>query len=318
MENDMSERIKAEAWSWHCAVQRANADWDGFTIWLETSPAHRAAYDEVALIDHALDRQSKRLDAVVEAVWQDDVPWPHRRWGLWAGGAMAAAAAALLLALPALDRDAVPSIDYHTPAGQSQEIALTDGSHVTLGPSSALTISGRQQDVMTLKGGAWFDIRHQPDRTLTISTVGQQITDIGTKFDIMAVPGHLRVAVAEGRVAIRPQNQSGNSVTLSAGHRIEIDIKRKVARIDPVAAQDVGSWRSGRLIYNDTPLSLVVADISRYVGRQVTVSPDVAERHFSGVLAVGNGADPVDELGALMGLEAQDQGNGLRLSTGGS
>jgi len=179
-------------------------------------------------------------------------------------------------------------------------------------PSSHLSIAGTQQNDMTLEGGALFDIRHDPDRALTINAGGQRISDIGTRFDVLALPGHVRVTVAEGRVAI---GQTGNegAIELPAGRGIAIDTAAHAARIRAIATQDVGSWRAGRLVYNDAPLSLVAADLSRYVGREIVASPDVTARRFSGVLASGDGAELVDELGEVMGLETRAEGNRLRL-----
>ncbi len=91
------------------------------------------------------------------------------------------------------------------------------------------------------------------------------------------------------------------------------DSFRTAAELADISAREVGGWRSGRLSYNNVPLSLVAADISRYVGRKVVVAPDMAERRFSGVLAARKGADIVGELGDLMGLEAKTQGNIVRL-----
>lgn len=309
----MNEDIRDQAWQWHCALARDDADWDGFTAWLEANPAHRAAYDEVALLDDALDRQRDRLSVVLPAEQTEEAEKAPRRWGIWAGGAMAAALA-LFVAVPQFHGGSTGA-DYRTQAGQTREIALADGSHITLGPLSHLAIGGDRQERMTLEGGAWFDIRHDPARQLVISAGGQQITDIGTKFDVLALGTQVQVAVAEGQVAVGMG--SSNHVTVNAGRRIQIDSAANSARIDDVTAKDVGGWRSGRLVYSDTPLSLVAADISRYVGRKIVVSPGMAERRFSGILAAGNGKNLVDELGDLMGLEAQTHGDTVRLVAGG-
>ena len=49
----MNEDIHDQAWHWHIALSGEDADWDGFTAWLEANPAHRSAYNEVALLDDA-------------------------------------------------------------------------------------------------------------------------------------------------------------------------------------------------------------------------------------------------------------------------
>jgi transmembrane sensor len=310
----MNEDIEDQAWAWHSALQGEDADWDGFTLWLEADPAHAQAYDAVALLDDTLDRQRERL-AVILPAEEAQVPSVVRhRWGTWAGGAVAAALA-LFVAVPMFQGEAVDAADYRTGAGQTRNIALADGSHVTLGPASHLAVSGGDQGRMTLEGGAWFDIRHNPGRQLVITAGGQQISDIGTKFDVLALGGEVRVAVAEGVVSVGPQARQ--AIRVPAGKRISIDSANS-AELADISAREVGGWRTGRLSYSDVPLSLVAADISRYVGRRVIVSPDMAGRRFSGVLAAGNKADLVDELGALMGLEAREQGGTVRLVAGGN
>lgn len=308
----MNEDIRDQAWHWHSALQGEDADWEGFTLWLEADPAHAQAYDEVALLDDALDRQRARLAAILPTDAPMRLSNTPRRWGAWAGGSIAAALA-LFVAVPMFQGEAVDAADYRTAPGQTREIALADGSHVTLGPSSHLGVSGGGQERMTLEGGAWFDIRHNPDRQLIIKAGGQQISDIGTKFDVLALGGEVRVAVAEGVVSVGPQD--GQAVRVPAGKRIAIDSSNS-AELADISTREVGGWRSGRLSYNNVPLSLVAADISRYAGRRVVASPDVAGRRFSGVLAAGNKADLVDELGGLMGLEAKEQGGAVRLVAG--
>lgn len=325
----MNERITEEAWRWHQALERDDADWDGFTLWLEADPQHRAAYDAVATIDDALTRQKDRLDLILPpdpasapvasglpaAVAEAAAPRPRRR-GLWLGGAVAAVLA-LVVAVPVLRPGAAPESDYRTGSGETRAVDLADGSRITLGPSSRLTLSGSGPLTVRLEGGAWFDIRHDPARTLTVVAGDQRITDIGTKFDILSLAGHVYVAVAEGQVAVGPQAEGAAAVTVTAGRSLTVDSRTHEARLRPVAAGDVGGWRAGRLVYDDAPLALVAADLSRYARQAVSVAPEVAQRRFSGVLAVGKNANPAVELGNLMGLQAQADGSGLRLGAGG-
>lgn len=309
----MNDRITEEAALWHQALQADDPDWEGFTLWLEADPAHREAYDAVALIDDAIDRQRSRLAEIpLSAGKEKRAPLSRRAWVIWAGGA-AAAALALFVAVPMIDPGEAVSVDYRTGTGQTREIALADGSHVTLGPSSHLAISGDRQEEMALEGGAWFDIRHDPDRRLVIAAGDHRISDIGTKFDLLALHGHVRVAVAEGKVMVVAAEGSAQPVELAAGHSLTIDRRAHVAHVVDSDSSEMGSWRNGQLVYNNAPLSLVAADVSRYVGREVSVSADLRDRRFSGVLKAGDGADLVSELGDLMELEAEREGGGLRL-----
>lgn len=315
----MNEPITEEAWQWHEALQRDDADWEGFTRWLEADPAHRTAYDAVALLDDALTRQSARLAAVLPADGAEDGAQalrPVRRWGVWLGGAVAAALA-LVVAVPQVMPGAPATEEFATGTGETRPIRLADGSRITLGPSSRLSLTRGETTAIRLTGGAWFDIRHDPSRALSIDAGGQRISDIGTRFDILSLAGHVYVAVAEGQVSVGPAGAGAAPVKLGAGHSLAIDTRTNDAQMRTVMPNDVGSWRSGRLVYNDVPLALVAADLSRYGGRMVSVAPEVGDRRFSGILAVGKDANPAVELGDLMGLRAVPDGAGLRLAAGG-
>lgn len=55
----MTTRMRIdEAAAWFAAQDRADFDWDGFTNWLEVEPANRVSFDEMSLLDCALDDRS--------------------------------------------------------------------------------------------------------------------------------------------------------------------------------------------------------------------------------------------------------------------
>ena len=51
---------------WHLASCRDDMDWDGFTLWLEADPRHRAHYDEITLTDAALEVRREALRTALE------------------------------------------------------------------------------------------------------------------------------------------------------------------------------------------------------------------------------------------------------------
>jgi transmembrane sensor len=85
-----------------------------------------------------------------------------------------------------------------------------------------------------------------------------------------------------------------------------------------IAADDVAGWREGRLIIRDEPLSLVAAQISLHAGVTVTVDAAIAERRFSGVLAIGDGSQLAARLGEIMGLAVQSRGDSVHLAAMGA
>src|SRR5699024_850417 len=151
--------------------KRDDADWTGFTAWLEASPDHRAAYNEAALIDERVDAQRDRLAAILPT--EEAPAQPARSWWAWGGAGVAAAAAVTgLLVLPAGPAEADQI--YRTGPGQTRQVALKDGSRIALASGSTLTVKPGQRQ-LALDGTASFAVPHDPRRTLTVQAAGMTI-----------------------------------------------------------------------------------------------------------------------------------------------
>ena len=315
-----NETILDQAIAWHRAQDDADFDWDGFTLWLEADPAHRTAFDSIALIDARIADHRATLTALMPSMEAPSMGMsvppvamrsPRRRW---IGGGIAAALA-LAVGIPFFRPSMPPPVDYRTGPGQARTIMLKDGSRIALAAASHLRVAGAAQDRLALEGSALFDIPHRPDRTMTIDAGGQRISDIGTRFDILADARMMRVAVAEGRISVAPRD-GGDTVELPAGRQLLVD---RVTRRGPTAAISpgtVGSWQQGRLVYEGVPLSLVASDLSRYAGVPVKAGADVADRPFSGVLIVGDGSGLVGEVAQFMDLRIVQKGGIVLLRAG--
>src|SRR5690606_7898780 len=148
----------------------------------EADPRHRHAFDEIALIDRAVDLNRDALRTILagEGGVGRDRPRPSRRLAL---GAIAAAMVAAV-ALPVLWNPPAPTV-YETQAGQGRDIALGDKARVELAPSSRLLVAGLEERNLELAvGEAYFDVRHEPANALTIKAGPYRITDIGTRFSL--------------------------------------------------------------------------------------------------------------------------------------
>jgi transmembrane sensor len=307
----VNDRITEEAIGWHEALAGEQPDWDGFTAWLEADPRHRTAFDEVALIDDLVARHRPTLAALPDsAAPQPEVPARRGRLG-WArlGAVAAAALLAPMLLLLRPEATAPPQV-YATGAAESRQVVLADGSSVALLPASRLSIGERGRDLV-LAGAASFDVPHRPQRLLTVRVGGIDLVDIGTRFDVSTAPGMVRVAVAEGRLTARLPD--GRGAPVAAGRQLLVDTDRGTAELSAFRPDDLGSWRRGRLVYDNMPLALVAADVGRHAGVEIRINPDVSRRRFSGILTTGNGLGLVRTLAQLMDLEVRPEGGLVRL-----
>jgi transmembrane sensor len=319
----MNDEIPEAAARWHQAQASDDMDWDAFCAWLEVDPRHRDAYDDIALLDERIDAQRSAILAALPANDGDasDADAEHsfairrRPYLVWGGIAatllVAATAGGLWINAPS----APATTSYVASTGQTRTVAAGPGATVVLAGGSRLDIVKGQP--LKLVGSAYFDVRHDPSRPLTIAVSGYEVRDIGTRFDINSDGKTIRVAVAEGTVSIRAPGAPA-ATEITAGHAAIGDIARGTIELATAASASVGAWRGGHFIYDQVPLSLVAADIARYTGRPVLVDDKVAQRRFSGVLAPGDRESMVASIRQLAGVSVRREGDAVLLGSGGA
>ncbi|GGL10465.1 MULTISPECIES: FecR family protein [Caulobacter] len=297
--------IQQAAIDWFAKLQGQPAleDWTTFQAWLEADPAHAAAYDRVEAMWIELDdvpaNDVETAPTAEARLAANVVPLRSRlqagtRRGLLAGFSVAAAAAVVALAVaPQLTRPTFT--DYSTRRGETREVALADGSRLTLGSGTTLRVhlSRRQRDVTLVDGQASFDVAHLENRPFVVGVGEREVRVLGTEFSILSHADRLAVTVRRGLVAVSG-GQEG-TVRLAKGQQL-IHVPgatTKVRDTDPDAAF---AWKSGKLIYDRTPLIEVVADLNRYVTTPIRVDPSAASVTVSGVLLVDEEAAMVRRL----------------------
>lgn len=316
--DDRDAEIVDTAVAWQQAIARNDddMDWDAFTGWLETDPRHRAAFDEVALIDAGVDEHRSAIQGILQAQPNEEEAsfadhqrsTVRRRWFLGTG---IAAALALAVGLPLVQSNDARPTHYATAPGATRSLALADGSRIELSADSAISVGPRQHQVAMLRGAVYFDVPHDPGRQLVVSAGGYRIEDIGTRFSIDLAKDRVSIAVAEGSVTVSPP--TGDPVLLAEGERLtgEGNAPPTIAHVKPDA---VASWRGGRLIYDNTSLANVANDISRYTGERIDLAATLDHRRFSGVLVIGDGSHLVSDLSAVAGLAVERDGARIVLS----
>jgi transmembrane sensor len=219
---------------------------------------------------------------------------------------------ALFVAEPRLPFSAAGDRMIVAQAGASRAVSLDGGIQVLLAPGSAMQVSGRHAERIRLTGGAWFDVPHDPQRELVIQAGPYQVRDIGTRFEVVSAANQLKVAVAEGQVGVVLPGQA-QPARVNAGQHLLVAGDPPIAEYGEVAAEDVAGWRAGRLVFRNEPLSMVAAQLGPHAGLTVTVDPSIAQRRFSGVLAIGDGSQLVAQLRQIMDLKEQRTGTVVHL-----
>jgi transmembrane sensor len=305
-----------EAIAWHVRLSDpavSGVVWAAFTDWLEADPANADAYDGVALADAEL-ADTLNTTNIDPQIPQNDnepvsLPWYKRRsiFAIAASAALAALIAPLLM--PGRDLRT-----FATKPGETLEIALDDGSRIALNGGSKIEIDRKSDRFAALSvGEAVFTIRHDPANPFELETAHSTFRDVGTIFNVRQDDDGVEVTVAEGAVQYNPR---AGGVTVSAGNRLTIAQDRAVPVVSKADTGAVAGWRQGRLTYEEAKLSTIALDLSRSLGTPVSVSKDLMERRFSGVIRVDRDQPKMfNRLESLLGVRARHSGGGWQLTS---
>jgi|GEM_PF-202258 len=277
-----------------------------------------------------LDRESK--SALAQELLPESMQWASSgrpRLRRWTYAAAAAVLVGVLGLASILNRD-VPvsnpvSREYATAPGATRMIALPDGTHITMAGASALRVAYQAQKraVTLVRGEAYFQVHHDPDRPFTVQAGTLQVEDLGTVFDIRRDSAEVTVSVAHGRVEVHQAagahggaggespKSSATSVRLGAGHQVTVLTATKTLRITPIGGANVASWRHGRLRFKNTRLSAVVKRLNRYSAVPISLAGGrVGTRRFTGTIFVKNIRDWLHAACSVFNLRERHEANG--------
>ena len=312
-------------------VRRREPDWTGadereLDAWL-CDATNRAIYDGLAVT--ALDLQQIRRpglssDAVPRApdgkraAAAPRRPWLSRRKA-WAPALLSA----LLLAGGGgywWDHHPSYTLDVATGPGEMRAVALPDGTRVTLNFDSRLTVRyyPRRRDAELARGEAFFQVAPAAQQPFTVDSGTSQVRVVGTAFNLRSGPPQFVVKVLEGRVEVRPDRRRADAPVLQLGPGAGVSVDAASGRHTavPVAADSVGDWRHGQLVFAQTPLAEVAAELARYLGRPVRVEgAKLAALPVSGLAITEAPAGFLRSLPMLLPVRVQDLGaDGWRIS----
>ncbi|MEN5253360.1 FecR domain-containing protein [Alcaligenes aquatilis] len=230
--------------------------------WCGRSPSHAAAFAHAREMWDATpqDREQWLREA---KLMKKRGHQPLRRallGGLLVGGGL------YLLAKPPLQL--WPSLadlraDYRTGAGEQRRVQLMDHVWLDMNTRSRLNVSddphlGR---VVALLDGE-VEVR-QSERSASVATVFAGVGSIQTfngRTNIRYLNSQTQVTCLSGSAQV---DVGGQGYRLGAGEQLVYG-RHAISSVQTVAAENLPSWRQGRLAFHEQPLSQVLAELNRY------------------------------------------------------
>jgi transmembrane sensor len=315
---DAKDSVRAQAIEWHIRLRHGDdAAWDAFAEWLAVDPHHAEIYDEIEQADLAIEPLLSEV-TFLEAANDTEAPAdpPASRWHWWGlgGGALAASIAAAVFLAP---QGATSRYEVATGPGQREIVTLEAGTLVTLNGSTRMTFDRKDPRFASLAAGeALFQVRHDNARPFALEVGESRVEDLGTVFNVVRDAGEVRVAVAEGKILYKSQKEA---IPLQAGQALLDRSSAEAIRVTRAPINSVGAWQRGRLVYTGEPLSQVAADLGRALGVRITVAPDIADRPFSGAIAIdGSGPDQLKRLMPALNVTIAPGAGGWAMKSSGA
>jgi transmembrane sensor len=168
-----------------------------------------------------------------------------------------------------------PAHVYATQRAQRAVVRLADGTQVTLGPASRLSVPaafGRGTRTVELEGEGYFAVVHDGRHPFRVVAGTTTTEDVGTAFMVRdyAADTATTVVVAEGRVMLRARGADADgdfasrAVPLSAGQLARVGASGGVTVLSDVDLAQHLAWLRGRLVYHGAPLAAVRQDLERW------------------------------------------------------
>lgn len=176
---------------------------------------------------------------------------------------------------------------FTTGVGERKVVRLPDGSEVTLNARTSLRVDENAygqstREVELLAGEAFFEVAKDSSRAFIVQAGRLQTTVLGTSFNIQtyAEMEEQVISVYTGRVKV----QRGNSHlgTLEKGQRIRFEKQYANSITEEFDAQQVYSWRSGKLVLQDAGFEELALAIKNTYGITLIADNDrIARQQYS-------------------------------------
>ncbi|MBC7449997.1 MAG: FecR domain-containing protein [Cytophagales bacterium] len=174
-------------------------------------------------------------------------------------------------------------------AGEMKEFTLPDSSKVWLHDSTTLRYSsayGEEERMVFLDGEAFFEVRKNAAKPFTVLSYRSRVIVKGTSFLVRSRKNDSIdvIEVEEGKVAVLEKySRSGEEIMLTKGMKATVNVYGALQKCKEPISSNTASWRTNRLMFDHTPLRIVVMDLKKQANITVLIEQKQAENcRFTG------------------------------------
>lgn len=223
----------------------------------------------------------------------------HLWWRIASVAALLAICFTLYMEWPALQSHLRPTqlIALTVPLNQQKQIVLADGSKVWLNSSSQLKypqeFNGKTREVY-LSGQAYFDIKHDADKSFIIHTGKVVTTVLGTAFDIKEDKTSHTIVVTVTRGKVSVANGDKQLGTITPNQQISYNLLNSKSIQTEVDAKQVIAWQKTDLHFEDITFSEAALELEQRFNVKINFNNDkIKDCRFTGTALKGEKLDKI-------------------------
>jgi transmembrane sensor len=196
---------------------------------------------------------------------------------------------------------------------QVKDILLPDGTSATLNAGTSLTYRdefGTQSREVVLNGEAFFNVI--PNASLPFKVfIGESVVEVtGTKFFVRVIDdGAVKVSVLSGTVLLSSTDDIERKISITANHSGYL-LANKEFKVEDGIRLNTLSWKTGYLVFNQTPIDSALIDIARHFKRELSFETLVKEE-ITAEFQDQPLREILDELKLVAGLQFDTTGTAL-------
>ncbi len=199
----------------------------------------------------------------------------------------------------------------------SLEQTLPDGTIITLNAGSSIEypekfISSTRS--VKLKGEAYFQVTHDASHPFIVSANNASIEVLGTSFNVNtgALTGKMTVLLTEGKVAVYLKSNTKEKIHLAPGEKAEIE--NKTIKKSVISDANYMSWKTGRIVFDNTSLKQIAETLTQVYHTQVTVAPELEKCVVTASFNNQSLAAVLNVLKATLDLQVIEKNNSLEIT----
>lgn len=310
-----AQKIEKKAIYWYVRLNSPNClpeEQAKFHDWLNSAPEHQAAFVRID--------QAWSAGSVIQGLSYRKAD-TRSQANYWVSATAVLLLGFLFIYFTRPAPESNQTAEYYTaPHNQQKTIELNDGSTLILHTNSVVSAhyTNELRELHLHRGQIFLLVTQDSERPFRVHTDQGIIRVIGTQFAIQKLANDLKITVVEGIVGLLKLEGNSNEqkpvLVLSKNQQILYSEALQGAAATSVDAVRETSWTTGRIVFEGTPLSEVLASINPHLQTPIEVfDAELAQKRIVGAISIQDATTAAKSLAGITGATLDNHSNPHKL-----